>query len=343
LEENIMPFLKSRIAIALVISAVSLGAAYAALQTFSDNSHESPAAPLLAELNDGFATRWKARTGVDISIRQAQNKSGTPIRAVHDGLGVATLALYYDRDKLREKNRFIAPVWDPFAPQPAPEAARPGSPFTSTIVFLVRRGNPKEVFDWDDLLRPGLSVVTPDPRRSESGRWNYLAAWGYAVRRPGSTERVALDFVRKLFNNVQSSAVADFIEGNVGDVLLVWESEAHRLVGRAGKSAADRFEIVTPSASVLVEPVISVVDAAANINGPRDVALAYIEYLYTPQAQDIVGRNYYRPTEALARAKYAGQFPPLELFTIDEVFGGWKQAEKSHFGEDGLLVQIQLN
>jgi sulfate/thiosulfate-binding protein len=343
LEENTMPFIKSRIAIALVISAVSLGAAYAALQTFSDNSPESPASILLADLNDGFATHWKARTGVDISVRQAQNKSGAPIRAVHDGLGVATLALHYDRDKLRQKNRFIAPIWDPVAPQHAFEASRPGSPFTSTIVFLVRRGNPKEVFDWDDLLRPGLGLVTPHPGRSESGRWNYLAAWAYAVRQPGGTERIAVEFVRKLFNNVQSSAPADFIERDVGDVLLVWESEAHRVVSQAGKRGSDSFEIVTPSVSLLVAPVISVVDAAADINGPRDVALAYTEYLYTPQAQDIVGRNYYRPTESWARAKYIGQFAPLELFTIDEVFGGWKQAEKLHFAEGGFLAQMQLN
>jgi sulfate/thiosulfate-binding protein len=337
-----MAFIKSRIALTAVISVVSLGAAYAALQTLSNSSPEGVASVLFADLNEAFATHWKSRTGVDISVRSARSRSGEPIRAVVDGLGVATLALYYDREKLHAKNRFIAPVWD-FVPRPqAPEAALPASPYTSTVVFLVRRGNPKEVFDWDDLLRPGVGVVTPHPRLSESGRWNYLAAWGYAWRQLGSNEKAALEFVTKLFGNVKSLATADFLERDIGDVLLVWESEAHELVRESGKGkgTADRFEIVTPSVSIMAEPAVSVVDAVADLNGDRDVAIAYIEYLYSPLAQDIVGKNYYRPRASWARMKYADQFPPLELFAVDEIFGGWKQAEKVHFAQDGTVARI---
>jgi sulfate/thiosulfate-binding protein len=337
-----MAFIKSRIALTVVISVVSLGAAYAALQTLSNSSSEGVASVLFADLNEAFATHWKSRTGVDISVRSARNRSGEPIRAMVDGLGVATLALYYDREKLRAKNRFIAPAWDLVSWPQAPEAALPASPYTSTVVFLVRRGNPKEVFDWDDLLRPGVGVVTPHPRLSESGRWNYLAAWGYAARQSGSNKTVPLEFVTKLFNNVKSLATADFIERDIGDVLLVWESEAHELVRESGKGkgTADRFEIVTPSVSIVAEPAVSVVDAVADLNGDRDVAIAYIEYLYTPLAQDIVGRNYYRPRASWARLKYADQFPPLELFTVDEIFGGWKRAEKVHFAQDGIVARI---
>jgi sulfate transport system substrate-binding protein len=338
-----MPFIKSHIALTVVLSLVSLGAAYAALQTLSHSPPESPASVLFADLNEAFATHWKTRTGVDISVRPAQNRSGEPIRAVLDGLGVATLALYYDLGKLHKKNQFSAPAWSPVPPQQAAEATPTASPYTSIVVFLVRRGNPKEVFDWDDLLKPGLGVVTPHPRFSESGRWNYLAAWGYAVRQRGSNEKVALEFVTKLFNNVKSLETADFIERDIGDVLLVWESEAHGLVRESGKGTADRFEIVTPTVSIVAEPAVSVVDAAADMNGDRDVAIAYIEYLYTPQAQDIVGRNYYRPRDLLTRVKYADQFPPLALFTVDEVFGGWKQAEKVHFAEEGTVARILGN
>jgi sulfate/thiosulfate-binding protein len=338
-----MPFIKSRIALTVVISVVGLGAAYAALQTLSERPPESAATVLFTDLNEAFATHWKVRTGVDIRVRGAQNKSGEPIRAVVDGLSVTTLALYYDLEKSRNKNRFIAPVWNPVPPQQASEASLPASPYTSTVVFLVRRGNPKEVFDWDDLLRPGLDVVTPHPRLSESGRWNYLAAWGYAVRQRGSNEKVAIEFVTKLFHNVKSLATADFIEGDIGDVLLVWENEAHRLVNGSGKGTADRFEIVTPSVSIVAEPAVSVVDGVADLNGDRDVAIAYTEYLYTPQAQDIVARNYYRPRASSARVKYADQFAALELFTLDEVFGGWKQADKIHFAQEGIVARILRN
>ena len=332
-----MVFIKSRIAVIVTIFLVSLGAAYAALHTFSHSLSHNPSQALYADLNNAFATHWKARTGVDVGIRLAQSKSGKPIRIVLDGLDVTTLDLSYDAKKLLEKNRFIAPAWNHALPQNPPHA----SPYTSTIVFLVRKGNPKGLIDWDDLLRTGIEVVTPNPRVSESGRWNYLAVWGYALRQPGSSEAAALEFVRKLFANVRSPATTDFVEHGVGDVLLTWENEAHLLVRQASAGEADKFEIITPSMSIVAEPTVSVLNAAADRNSTREVATAYINYLYTPQAQDIAGKHYYRPRDARVGARYANQFPALELFTIDEVFGGWLQAEKIHFAKGGIFEQIQ--
>ncbi len=321
-----MSFIKSHkfhIAVIALISLVSLGAAYAALQTLSPGSAHDPARELYTDLNDAFAAHWKARTGVEINVRLAQSKSGKPIRAVLDGLNVTTLALSYDVGKLREKNRFIAPAWNQTLPQNMPRVSPHASPYTSTIVFLVRKGNPKELIDWDDLLRPGVEVVTPNPKISDSGRWNYLAAWGYAFRQPGGGEAAALEFVRKLFTNVRSPATADFVKRDIGDVLLTWENEAHLLMRQTSTGETDKFEIITPSASIVAEPTVSVVNAVADRNGAREVATAYIDYLYTPQAQDIAGKHYYRPRDAQAGAKYANQFPSLELFTVDEVVGGW--------------------
>lgn len=334
---------KSPIAVIALISLVSLGAAYAALQTFSPGSAHDPTRELYADLNDAFAAHWKARTGVDINVRPAQSKSGKPIRAVLDGLNVTTLALSYDVDKLREKNRFIAPVWNQTLPQNMSHASPNASPYTSTIVFLVRKGNPKKLIDWDDLLRPEIEVVTLNPKISDSGRWNYLAAWGYALRQPGGGEVAAFEFVRKLFTNVRSPATADFIERGIGDVLLTWENEAHLLIRQTSIGETDKFEIITPSASIVAEPTVSVVNAVADRNGAREVATAYIDYLYTPQAQDIAGKHYYRPRDARAGAKYANQFPSLELFTLDEVVGGWQQAQKIHFAKGGIFERIQRN
>lgn len=331
-----MSFIKSRIASIVFISLVSLGAAYAALHTFSHSSVHDPARELYADLNDAFATHWKARTGVDVSIRLAQSTSGKPVRVILDGLNVTTLALSYDVDALHEKGQFIPNSWKPL-PQNLPYI----SPYTSTIVFLVRKGNPKELNDWNDLLRPGIEVITPDPKISESGRWNYLAAWGYALRQPGGSEATALEFVRKLFANVRSPATVDFVERDLGDVLLVWENEAHLLIQATSAGGMDNFEIITPSVSIVAEPTVSVVDALTDRNSTREVAAAYIAYLYTPQAQNIAGKHFYRPRDAQAGAKYANQFPALELFTIDDVFGGWRQAEKIHFAKGGIFEQIQ--
>lgn len=339
-----MSFIKSHqshIAVIVVISLVSLGAAYAALQTFSPGLAHDPTRQLYADLNDAFATHWKARSGVDVNIRLAQSKSGKPIRAVLDGLSITTLALSYDVDRLREKNRFIAPVWNPTQPQNMVRSSLHASPYTSTIVFLVRKGNPKKLIDWDDLPRHGIEVVTPNPKISDGGRWNYLAAWGYALRQPSGGEAAALEFVTKLFANIRSPATADFVERDIGDVLLVWENEAHLLIRQTSAEGADKFEIITPSMSIVAEPTVSVVNAVADRNGAREVAAAYIDYLYTPQAQDIVGKHYYRPRDAQASAKYASQFPSLELFTIDEVAGGWQQAQKIHFARGGVFERIQ--
>uniref|UniRef100_A0A1W6STH6 Sulfate transporter subunit n=1 Tax=Nitrosospira lacus TaxID=1288494 RepID=A0A1W6STH6_9PROT len=334
---------KSHIAVIVLISLVSLGAAYAALQTFSPVSAHDPARELYADLNEAFATHWKARSGVDISIGLARSKSGKPIRAVLDGLNIPTLALSYDVGKLREKNRFIAPAWNQTLPQNMPNFSVHASPYTSTIVFLVRKGNPKKLIDWNDLLRPDIEVVTPNPKISDNGRWNYLAAWEYAFRQPDGGEAAALEFVRKLFAHIRSPAPTDFIERGIGDVLLVWENEAHLLIRQASAEGAEKFEIVTPSMSIVAEPAVSVVSAVADGNGAREVTTAYIDYLYTPQAQEIAGKHYYRPRDAQAEAKYASQFPALELFTLEEVAGGWQQAQKTHFAKGGIFEHIQRN
>ena len=344
MEELKMSFFNSHkfhIAVIGLISLVSLGAAYAALHTLSHDTVHDPAWELYADLNDAFAAHWKSRTGVDVRIGLAQTKSGKPVRAVLDGLAVPTLVLAYDVNKLHEKKRFIAPSLGRALLQNAPTGSARVSPYFSTIVFLVRKGNPKELIDWGDLSRPGIEVVTPNPKISENGRWNYLAAWGYALRQPGSSEKTALAFVGRLFANVKSPVIADFVERGIGDVLLVWENEAHLLSGTG--AGVDKFEIVIPSMSIAGEPTVSVASPVAARNSMRDVAADYIEYLYTPQAQDIAGRHYYRPRDEQVGAKYANVFPALKLFTIDEAFGGWRQAGKIHFAQGGVLDQIQGN
>jgi sulfate transport system substrate-binding protein len=350
-----MYFNNSRLAVSIFISLVSLGAAYPMLHTISHSSTHDPAGEMYADLNDAFANHWKARTGRDVSVRQAQSKSGKPIRVVFDGLDVATLALSYGDTRLDEKNGFITPPWNKLLQNTLP-ASSYASPYTTTIVFLVRKGNPKGLKDWDDLLRSGIEVVVPNPEISGEGRWSYLAAWGYALRRLGGSEEAALEFVRKLFANVklrnfgpQKAATTDFIERGIGDVLLAWENEAHLLAEASSRGEAGRLEIITPSISIVAEPVISVVDAVAPrgtehpVRAGHDMVAAYIDYLYTPQAQDIAGKHYYRPRDAHIGATYATRFPPLELFTVDEVFGGWKKAQEIHFAKGGVFEQIQSN
>lgn len=317
---------------------LSLGAAFAALHGISERENSDPTQKMYEDFNKAFVGHWKARTGVEVTVKQARSRSGVPIRVAVDGLDVATLALSYDVNALKKKSKFMLPDWQEALPQ--------NTPFTSTIVFLVRKGNPKKLRDWDDLARPGIGVVTPNPRTSDSARWNYMAAWGYALKQPGGNDATALEFVRKVFANVKSldpgmrSSVNAFVERGVGDVLLAWENEAHLI---AEEGSGDKFEVVTPSLSILAEPTVSVVNDAADQTGMREVARAYIDYLYTTKAQHIAGKHYYRPRDERVAAKYAMQFPPIDLFTIDEVFGGWKEAQNAHFANGGVFDQIQGN
>ncbi len=334
----------SHFAVGILIALVSLGAAYATLNNFPGRPAPRAAERLHEDLNVAFASHWKTRTGLDIEVEQARSKSGKPVHITVDGLNVPALALSYNVDRLHEKERFIAPgprqlLGQDFRTSPYPSA------YTSTIVFLVRKGNPKELRDWSDLVRADIKVVSPNPKRSESGRWNYLAAWGYAIRQSGGSEQTAREFVSQLFANAKAVDYKDekpensttaFVLLNIGDVLLTWENEAHRIVQNNGN---DKFEIVTPSISIVAEPVISVVDAVGNGKGARGLA-SYIEYLYTPQAQHIAAKHYYRPRDRSVAARYEDWFPHLELFTIDEVSGGWQKAQKIHFARGGVFDQI---
>lgn len=326
---------RSRLIFGIFVILLSLGAAAAALR-ISYSNNPDPTWEMYEDFNKAFVRHWKARSGIGVTVKQARSKSGMPIHAAIDGLEVVTLALSYDRNALKENSRFTLPDWQ----EPIPQ----NSPYTSTIVFLVRKGNPKKVRDWDDLARPGVDLITPNPKTSADARWNYLAAWGYALKQVGGSQTSAFEFVKKLFANVKvldsetHSAMTAFVERDIGDVLLTWENQAHLLVrGPDG----DKFEIVTPSLSILAEPTVSVVDNAIDQGGASEVANAYLDYLYTAKAQDIAGKHYYRPRDEKMAAKYAMQFPPIDLFTIDGLFGGWKEAQKVHFSNGGAFDQIQ--
>ena len=338
----------SRFAVGIFIVLVSLGAAYATLNNFSGRPAPGSGGRLYEDLNVAFASRWKTQAGLDIKVEQARSKSGKPMHITLDGLRVPTLELSYDVSKLHDKERFIAPGPGKLSAQDFRNGSYP-SAYTSTIVFLVRKGNPKKLKDWSDLVRADIKVVTANPKRSESGRWNYLAAWGYAMTQSGGSEQAARQFVSQLFANAQlvdyegkksgNSATA-FVFLNIGDVLLTWENEAHLIVQNSGN---DKFEIVTPSVSIVAEPVISIVDAVAGGKGARSVAASYIQYLYTPQAQHIAAKHYYRPRDPSIVARYEDRFPHLELFTVAEVSGGWQRAQKIHFARGGVFDQITGN
>ena len=301
------------------------------------NVSYDPTRELYQEFNAAFAKHWKARNNETVTINQSHGGSGKQARAVIDGLDadVVTLALAYDISALTEKG--LIPVgWQKRLPQNA-------SPYTSTIVFLVRKGNPKHIKDWDDLIKPGIAVVTPNPKTSGGARWNYLAAWAYALKQPGGNDAKAKDFVGKLYRNVKvldsgaRGATTTFTERGIGDVLLAWENEAYLAVKELGP---DKFDIVTPSLSILAEPPVAVVDKVVDKRGTRKVAQAYLEYLYSPEGQEIAARNYYRPRDPKISAKYANQFAKVKLITIDEVFGGWDNAQKTHFADGGQFDQI---
>ena len=304
------------------------------------NVSYDPTRELYQDFNAAFAKHWQGKTGQTVRVNQSHGGSGKQARAVIDGLSadVVTLALAYDVDALHEKVKLIPADWQKRLPHNA-------APYTSTIVFLVRKGNPKQIKDWGDLVKQGINVVTPNPKTSGGARWNYLAAWGYALKQVGGNDEKAKDFVKKLFANVKvldsgaRGSLTTFAERGVGDALLAWENEAYLAVKDLGP---DKFEIVTPSVSILAEPPVSIVDKVVDKNGTRKVATAYLEYLYSPEGQDIAGKHYYRPRDAKLATKYAKQFSPVKLFTIDEVFGGWAKAQKTHFGDGGVFDQIQV-
>jgi len=314
------------------------GSALAADVTLLNASYD-PTRELYADFNKAFAAAYQKETGKSVEIKQSHGGSGSQARAVIDGLqaDVVTLALAYDVDAIAAKG-LIPADWQKRLPLNA-------SPYTSTIVFLVRKGNPKGIKDWDDLIKSGVSVITPNPKTSGGARWNYLAAWGYALKKYGSADK-ARQFVGDLYKNVpvldtgaRGSSVT-FVERGVGDVLLAWENEAFLAQREFGK---DKFEIVSPPLSILAEPPLSVVDAVAARKGTREVAEAYLKYWYTREGQEIAARNSYRPRDPEIAREYQTSFAKVELFTIDDVFGGWTKAQKEHFGEGGVFDQIYKN
>ena len=317
--------------------AMAAGAAQAKDITLLNVSYD-PTRELYVDFNKAFAANWKAKTGDNVSIKQSHGGSGKQARSVIDGLDadVVTLALAYDIDEIAERAKLLSLDWQK-------RLKHNSSPYTSTYIFLVRKGNPKGIKNWDDLVKPGVSVITANPKTSGGARWGYLAAYGFALKQPGGTDAKAKEFVAKLFANVPvldsgaRGSTVTFAERGIGDVLLAWENEAHLSLKEFG---ADKFDIVYPPLSILAEPPVSVVDKNVDKKGTRDVAQAYLEYLYSPEGQEIAARNFYRPIDPATAAKYAKQFPNLNLFTIDEVFGGWTKAQKTHFNDGGVFDQI---
>jgi sulfate/thiosulfate-binding protein len=301
------------------------------------NVSYDPTRELYQDYNAAFAKYWQAKTGDKVTIKQSHGGSGKQARAVIDGLeaDVVTLALAYDVDAIHEKARLIPKDWQK-------RLQHNSAPYTSTIVFLVRKGNPKAIKDWDDLAKPGVSVITPNPKTSGGARWNYLAAWAFAQKKYGSEEK-AKEFVGNLFKNVPvldsgaRGSTTTFIERGIGDVAISWENEAFLALKELGP---EKFEIVVPSLSILAEPTVTIVDKVVDKRKTRTVAQAYLDYLYSEEGQDIAGKHYYRPTLASAAAKYEKQFPKLNLIKIDEVFGGWQKAQKTHFSDSGTFDQI---
>jgi sulfate/thiosulfate-binding protein len=328
-----------RIAIAFFIisaSLLSLG------QVKLLNVSYDPTRELFQNYNLAFAKYWKAKTGQDVTVQQSHGGSSKQARAVIDGLDadVVTLALAYDVNAIAEKAHLLPPNWQTRLPNNS-------SPYTSTIIFLVRKGNPKGIKDWDDLIRPGVSIITPNPKTSGGARWNYLGAWGYALHQFGGDEAKVRDFITKLYKNVPvldsgaRGSTTTFVERGMGDVLIAWENEV--LLG-ANDLGKDKFDIVVPPSSILCEPVVSLVDKVVDKKGTRAVAQAYLEYLYSPEGQEIAAKRYYRPRLVAVQKKYAAQFPKLKLFTIAEIAGDWQKAQAKHFADGGIFDQVyQVN
>jgi sulfate/thiosulfate transport system substrate-binding protein len=320
----------------IVAASALLVAATVSAQTQFLNVSYDPTRELYVAVNAAFAKQWKAKTGQDLQFRQSHGGSGSQARAVIDGLeaDVLTLALAYDIDAVSNSG-LLHKDWQKRLPQNS-------SPYTSTIVFLVRKGNPKGIKDWNDLVRPGVQVITPNPKTSGGARWNYLAAWEYAKRKNGGNEAKAREFVTALFKNVPvldsgaRGSTTTFVQRGIGDVLLAWENEAYLALAEE----KDKVEIVTPSLSILAEPPVAVVDKVVAKKGTKAVAEAYLQFLYTPEGQEIAARNHYRPRDEKVAAKYARRFAKVELFTIDQAFGGWQNAQKTHFNDGGTFDRI---
>jgi len=330
--------LRKRIALALSFGIL---ASFAHVAPAADvsllNVSYDPTRELYQEFNAAFAKHLKATTGDNLQVRQSHGGSGKQARSVIDGLDadVVTLALAYDIDAIAAQG-VLAKDWQARLPLNS-------SPYTSTIVFLVRKGNPKNIKDWGDLVRPGIGVITPNPKTSGGARWNHLAAWGYALRQPGGNEASAKEFLSKLYRNVPvldsgaRGSTTTFVERGIGDVLLAWENEALLAIKELGP---DKVEIVAPSISILAEPPVTVVDRVVDKRGTRKLAESYLQYLYSEAGQEIAAKHYYRPTLESVAKKYAKQYPQVKLFTIDEVGGGWALAQKTHFSDNGIFDQV---
>jgi len=302
------------------------------------NVSYDPTRELYVAINEKFKAHWKSQGGEDLTINQSHGGSGKQARAVIDGLeaDVVTLALAGDIDAVASKSKLLAGDWQSRLPANS-------SPYTSTIVFLVRKGNPKGIKDWNDLIKSGVEVITPNPKTSGGARWNYLAAWAYALKHNGNDEGKAKEFIAALFKNVPvldsgaRGSTTTFVQREIGDVFLSWENEAFLVLKEFG---ADRFEIVAPSLSILTEPPVAIVDSNVDKHGTRAVAEAYLKYLYTPEAQEIIAQNFYRPRSPEVAAKYEKNYPKIELITIDDAFGGWAKAQKAHFDDGGVFDQV---
>jgi sulfate/thiosulfate transport system substrate-binding protein len=322
----------------LVVLAMSLGWAVGKEITLLNVSYD-PTREFYQDYNGAFAKYWQEKTGDKVTVRQSHAGSGKQARAVIDGLeaDVVTLALAYDVDMLGEQGRLIPSDWQKRLPNNS-------APYTSTITLVVRKGNPKQIKDWDDLTKPGVSVITPNPKTSGGARWNYLAAWGYALKKSGGDDAKARAFVAALFKNVPildtgaRGATTTFVQRGIGDVMIAWENEALQTVK---ESKQGYYELVTPSLTILAEPPVTWVDKVVKRRSTQAVAQAYLEYLYSPEGQEIAAKHYYRPRLEAIGKKYGANFPTVALFTIDEVFGGWKKAQRTHFNEGGVFDQIQ--
>ena len=324
-------------AVVFALMSATLPISAFAQQEFLNVSYD-PTRELYQDYNKAFAKKWKQLTKQDVTFKQSHGGSGKQARGVIDGLDadVVTLALAYDIDEIHDKAKLIPENWQTRLPNNS-------SPYTSTIVFLVRKGNPKRIKDWNDLVKPGVAVITPNPKTSGGARWNYLAAWAYALKQKGGSDATAKAFVGRLYKNVPvldsgaRGSTTTFVQRGQGDVLLAWENEAFLAVNELGK---DKFEIVVPSLSILAEPPVSVVDKVVDRKGTRKLAEAYLKELYSPEGQEIAAKNYYRPRDKKVAAKYAKQFPKVKLVTIDDTFGGWRKAQKIHFADGGVFDQI---